>query len=237
MNNENQNVMKTFNQPLSKLTPAIALNLLKHGNFRFMNDLGHEHNLLEKVNQTKDGQTPFAAILSCMDSRTSAELIFDQSFGDIFSIRIAGNVVSPNVLGSLEYAIAVAGSKLVVVLGHTNCGAIKGACDHVEMGNLTQLLDKIQPAVNALHNVPGEHNGNNPEFVNAVAIQHAKNTVKDILDQSEIIREHVYSGKAGIIPAMYDIATGKVYFYDKEAQLSSIIETDAVAADAQQQTA
>ena len=222
--------MRTFNQPISKLTPAVAINLLKHGNFRFMNNLGHEHDLLERVHETKDGQAPFAAILSCMDSRTSAELIFDQSFGDIFSIRIAGNVVSQYVLGSLEYAVAVAGSKLIVVLGHTNCGAIKGACDHVEMGNLTQLLDKIQPAVNANYDIEGEHTGNNPEFVNAVAIQHAKNTVKDVLDGSEILREHVYSGKAGIIPAMYDIATGKVYFYDKEAQLPSIIQSNNVPA-------
>lgn len=217
--------MRTFNQPLSKLTPGIALNLLKHGNFRFMNNIGLERNLLEKVHETKDGQTPFAAILSCMDSRTSAELIFDQSFGDIFSIRIAGNVVSGNVLGSLEYATAVAGSKLIVVLGHTKCGAIKGACDHVEMGNLTQLLERIKPALHAEDKIIGDRSGHNPEFVDAVATLHAKNTVKDILEDSPIIKELVYSGKVGIIPAMYDISTGKVHFYDKEAQLPAIVQS------------
>lgn len=217
--------MRTFNQPISKLTPGIALNLLKHGNFRFMNNIGLDRDLLEKVNETKDGQSPFAAILSCMDSRTSAELIFDQSFGDIFSIRIAGNVVSGNVLGSLEYATAVAGSKLIVVLGHTKCGAIKGACDHVEMGNLTQLLERIKPALLAEDRITGDRTGHNPEFVDAVAMLHAKNTVHDILEGSPIIKQLVVAGKVGIIPAMYDISTGKVHFFDKEAVLPSIVES------------
>ncbi len=216
--------MKTFNKPVSLLTPGIALNLLKHGNFRFMNNIGLNRDLLEIASETKDAQYPFAAILSCMDSRTSAELIFDQGFGDIFSIRIAGNVVSANVLGSLEYAAAVAGSKLIVVLGHTNCGAIKGACDHVEMGNLTQLLDRIKPALAAEDKITGDRTGKNPDFVNAVATIHAKNTVHDILDGSPIIKELVLSGKVGIVPAMYDIATGKVHFYDKDAQLPTIVE-------------
>ncbi len=217
--------MKTFNKPVSLLTPGIALNLLRHGNFRFMNNIGLNRDLLEIVSETKDQQSPFAAILSCMDSRTSAELIFDQGFGDIFSIRVAGNVISGNVLGSLEYAAAVAGSKLIVVLGHTNCGAIKGACDHVEMGNLTQLLDKIKPALSAESKITGDRTGNNPEFVNAVASLHAKNTVHDILEGSPIISELVQSGKVGIVPAMYDIATGKVHFFDKDAQLPNIVET------------
>jgi carbonic anhydrase len=123
-----------------EISPLGALRILKEGNFRFVNNLKKNHDLLEQMNQTKDGQWPFAAILSCMDSRTSAELIFDQGLGEIFSIRIAGNVISENVLGSLEYALAVAGSKLIVVLGHTNCGAIRGACDNVELGHLTTLL-------------------------------------------------------------------------------------------------
>lgn len=217
--------MKTFNQPLSKLTPGIALNLLKHGNFRFMNNFRVTHDHLEKMHSTKDGQFPFAAILSCMDSRTSAELIFDQSFGDIFSIRIAGNVVSPNVLGSLEYATAVAGSKLIVVLGHTRCGAIKGACDHVEMGNLTQLLDHIKPSLKAENTIKGDRTGNNPEFVDAVAALHARNTVHEVLQGSQIINDLVQSGKIGIVPAMYDITTGKVHFFDADAQLPEIVES------------
>ena len=217
--------MKTFNKPVSQLTPGIALNLLKHGNFRFMNNIGINRDLLEILSETKDGQSPFAAILSCMDSRTSAELIFDQGFGDIFSIRIAGNVISGNVLGSLEYATAVAGSKLIVVLGHTNCGAIKGACDHVEMGNLTPLLEKIKPSLANEDKVVGDRTGNNPEFVNAVAALHAKRSVHDILEDSPIIKDLVNSGKVGIIPAMYDIATGKVYFFDKDAMLPGIVES------------
>ena len=131
----------------SSITPAKALEFLKAGNQRFVSNLKVNRNLLQQANETRDGQWPFAVILSCIDSRTSAELIFDQGLGDVFSIRIAGNVVNTDIMGSLEFACKIAGSKLIVVLGHTNCGAIKGACDHVEMGNLTELLSKIQPAV------------------------------------------------------------------------------------------
>ena len=130
-----------------KLTPRAALEILKEGNDRFVKNLKAQRDLLRQINETRDGQWPFATILSCIDSRTSAELVFDQGLGDIFSVRIAGNIVNTDIIGSMEFACKVAGSKLVVVLGHTNCGAIKGACDHVEMGNLTELLSKIQPAV------------------------------------------------------------------------------------------
>src|SRR6187402_3978726 len=133
----------------SSLTPDLALQILKDGNKRFLNNLKANRNLLQQVNETSEGQFPFATILSCIDSRTSAELIFDQGLGDIFSIRIAGNIVNTDILGSMEFACKVAGSKLIVVLGHTKCGAVKGACDHVEMGNLTELLSKIQPSVYA----------------------------------------------------------------------------------------
>jgi len=131
----------------ASITPAKALTFLKEGNLRFINNLKVNRDLLQQANETRDGQWPFAVILSCIDSRTSTELIFDQGLGDIFSIRIAGNVINTDIMGSLEFACKVAGSRLIVVLGHTNCGAIKGACDHVEMGNLTELLSKIQPAV------------------------------------------------------------------------------------------
>ncbi|XZF13807.1 carbonic anhydrase family protein [Chitinophagaceae bacterium MMS25-I14] len=199
----------------SELTPFEALQLLKEGNFRFINNLSRNRDLLELVNKTKDGQWPFAAILSCMDSRTSAELVFDQGLGDIFSVRIAGNVVMEEVLGSLEYATAVAGSKLIVVLGHSNCGAIKGACDHVELGNLTTLLDRIQPAVERETTVKTGRNSHNPEFVEAVAHLNVAYSVEEILRQSKVIRELVEDGRVGIIPAMYDVATGKVKFIEE----------------------
>ncbi|MCC7324371.1 MAG: hypothetical protein IT358_11100, partial [Gemmatimonadaceae bacterium] len=125
----------------------MALEFLREGNRRFVNNLKANRDLLQQANLTRDGQWPFATILSCIDSRTSAELIFDQGLGDIFSVRIAGNIVNTDILGSMEFACKVSGSKLIVVLGHTSCGAVKGACDHVEMGNLTELLAKLQPAV------------------------------------------------------------------------------------------
>src|SRR5215510_7143314 len=131
----------------SSLTPDTALEILKEGNERFVNNLKANRNLLQQVNETSEGQFPFATILSCIDSRTSAELIFDQGLGDIFSIRIAGNILNEDILGSMEFGTKVVGTKIIVVLGHTRCGAIVGACNHVEMGNLTTLLNKIQPAI------------------------------------------------------------------------------------------
>jgi carbonic anhydrase len=140
--------MKTLTKEMqATITPAMALDLLKEGNKRFVNNLKANRNLLEQANETSDGQHPFAVILSCIDSRTSVELIFDQGLGDVFSVRIAGNIINEDILGSMEFACKVAGSKIIVVLGHSKCGAIKGACDHLEMGNLTALLSKIQPAV------------------------------------------------------------------------------------------
>src|SRR6478609_12130870 len=151
-------------------TPSDALQLLKEGNFRFINDMRQHRDLLEEVTHTKDGQKPFAAILSCMDSRTSGELVFDQGLGDIFSIRIAGNVVTNYILGSLEYATAVAGSNLILVLGHTNCGAIKGACDGVELGHLTSLLAGIQPAISMEQTEQRNRSSENEAFVQKVAL-------------------------------------------------------------------
>ncbi|HNF44578.1 MAG TPA: carbonic anhydrase, partial [Ferruginibacter sp.] len=164
--------MKTLNKEIqSTITPRKALELLKNGNNRFVNNLKANRNLLEQVNETSEGQWPFAIILSCIDSRTSAELIFDQGLGDIFSVRIAGNIVNTDILGSMEFACKVAGSKLVVVLGHTKCGAVKGACDHVEMGNLTELLSKLQPAVYSERDTtePGSRNSKNATFVENVS--------------------------------------------------------------------
>lgn len=199
------------------IKPMEALHLLKKGNFRFINNLKVNRDLLEMVNETKDGQWPFAAILSCMDSRTSAELVFDQGLGDVFSIRIAGNVITEGILGSLEYATAVAGSKLIVVLGHTKCGAIKGACDNVKMGNLTSLIERIQPAVAKEHTIKENRTGSNNDFVTEVAVINVMNSVDAIMKQSEIIRKLVDDGSVGIVPAMYDVVTGHVTFYEDQA--------------------
>src|SRR3984957_20200947 len=144
-----------------KLTPDLALEVLKEGNERFVNNIKAHRNLLEQVNETSSGQFPFAAILSCIDSRTSAELIFDQGLGDIFSIRIADNILNDDILGSMEFACKIAGSKLIVVLGHTKCGAIEGACDNIQLGNITALLNKIKPAINQETKTIVERNGNN----------------------------------------------------------------------------
>lgn len=212
---------------VSEMTPADALVLLKEGNFRFLNNLNYKRDLLESVSQTKDGQSPFAAILSCMDSRAPAEIIFDQGLGDIFSIRIAGNIISPGILGSLEYATAVAGSKLIVVLGHTNCGAIKGACDNVELGNLTSLLAHIRPAVELEQTVKANRNSQNPEFVQKVTQLNVNHSVEQMLAESPVIRKLVQEGKVGIVAAIYDVATGKVRFLEEEAagmKLDEVLE-------------
>src|SRR5688572_18126545 len=139
--------MKTLTKEMQmSLTPVKAIDLLKEGNKRFVNNLKVNRNLLQQVNETSGGQYPLAVVLSCIDSRTSAELIFDQGLGDIFSVRIAGNILNEDILGSMEFATNVVGTKIIMVLGHTKCGAIVGACNHVEMGNLTTLLKKIEPA-------------------------------------------------------------------------------------------
>ncbi|SHL92614.1 carbonic anhydrase [Chitinophaga jiangningensis] len=222
--------MKTLNKEAqANITPKQALELLRAGNLRFVENLRVNRNLLQMMNDTSNGQWPMAAIVSCMDSRTSAELIFDQGLGDIFSIRLAGNVISENVLGSLEYACKVAGSKFIVVLGHTKCGAIKGACDHVELGNLTALLGKITPAVFAVKNVPGERNSHNHEFVEAVSRLHVERSVQAIMEQSLILRDMILKGEIGIIGASYDVETGVVSFMDHTLILEGKYEPEAAA--------
>lgn len=216
-------------QPIPQdISPVQAVQILKKGNFRFINNLKVNRDLLEQVNETKDSQWPFAAILSCMDSRTSAELIFDLGLGDIFSVRIAGNIVSEGILGSLEYATAVVGSRLIVVLGHTGCGAIKGACDNVQMGNITTVLDKIQSSVRAENTVKGERTSGNPEFVDAVSKLNVENSINKIMEQSSIIKQLVEEGKVGIIGAMYDVSTGKVSFYENNTTAAAAQEESAV---------
>jgi carbonic anhydrase len=207
--------MKTLNQEIqSKITPRQAVEILQKGNDRFINNYKANRNLLEQVNQTSGGQYPFAAILSCIDSRISSELIFDQGLGDIFSIRIAGNIVNTDILGSMEFACKLAGSNLIVVLGHTKCGAVKGACDHVEMGNLTELLSKLQPAVYEEKETAENRSSKNGKFVENVAAINVRRTVKSVIERSFIIEQMVENGEIGVVGAMYDVETGKVEFYD-----------------------
>jgi carbonic anhydrase len=198
------------------ITPERALEILKEGNQRFVDNLQLDRNLLQQVNETRDGQWPFAIILSCMDSRTSAELIFDQGLGDVFSVRVAGNVVNTDIIGCLEYACKVAGSKLIVVLGHTSCGAIKGACDHIEMGNLTELLAKIQPAIYEERETsdPDKRNSMNPVFVENVSDLNIRRSVKAIVNRSYILDQMVERGEIAIIGAKYHLKSGKVQFFD-----------------------
>lgn len=207
--------MKTLTKEMqTAITPEMALDLLKEGNKRFVNNLKINRNLLQQANETSDGQHPFAVILSCIDSRTSAELIFDQGLGDIFSVRIAGNIINEDILGSMEFGCKVAGSKIIVVLGHTKCGAVKGACDHVEMGNLTALLTKLRPAVDDETTTKENRNSKNEEFVENVSTINVKRTVKSIMERSPILKEMIQNGEIGIVGGTHDIATGQVTFYN-----------------------
>jgi carbonic anhydrase len=206
--------MRTHNkESQSTVTPAAALQFLQEGNQRFVNNLKFNRNLLQQVNETRDGQWPFAVVLSCIDSRTSAELIFDQGLGDVFSVRIAGNIVNEDILGSMEFACKVAGSKLVVVLGHTKCGAVKGACDHVEMGNLTALLSKLQPSVEKETVTKENRNSHNSDFVENVASINVKQMVNAVKERSVVLHEMIAKGEIGICGAMYNVETGYVEFY------------------------
>ena len=193
------------------LTPDTALTILKQGNERFVNNLKANRDLLKQVNETSDGQHPFAVILSCIDSRTSAELIFDQGLGDVFSVRIAGNCVNEDILGSMEFACKVVGVKLIVVLGHSRCGAVKGACDDVRMGNLTALLNKIRPAVDDIRGT-GTGNGSDPEFVERVAGRNVELAMEQIAQRSPILKEMLGAGDIGIVGGIYDVQTGVVEF-------------------------
>jgi len=199
----------------SSLTPDLALQILKQGNERFINNLKANRNLLQQVNETSTGQFPFATILSCIDSRTSAELIFDQGLGDIFSIRIAGNILNEDILGSMEFATKIVGTKVIVVLGHTKCGAIVGACNHVEMGNLTTLLNKIQPAIYHEKVTKDNRSGANASFVYNVTELNVKLTIDRIRRESPIIAELESAGNIKIVGAMYDVENGQVTFFDK----------------------
>lgn len=202
----------------NKATPKEALEILKEGNKRFISGLGVKRNLLEQVTDTSLGQWPIAAILGCIDSRAPTSLVFDQGIGHVFSSRIAGNIINPDVLGGLEYSVKVAGSKIIVVMGHSKCGAVTSACKNVELGNITGLLSKIKPAIASVKNA-GVKEENEEEFVEAVSHENVKESIRQILDGSEIIKELVDSGEVGIIGAYYDVSTGKVEFLEDEAHV------------------
>jgi carbonic anhydrase len=196
------------------VTPSTALEYLREGNERFRANLRANRDLLQQVNQTREGQFPFATVLSCIDSRTSAELIFDQGFGDIFSIRIAGTVINPDILGCMEFASKIAGSRLLVVLGHSNCGAIKGACDGVQMGNLSTLLNKIQPSVYFERTVREGRTSKNGEFVERVSRIQVYRSVESIIEQSLVLRELIEKGELGLIGGSYSVDSGEVEFFE-----------------------
>ena len=198
------------------ITPQKAVELLKEGNERFQKSLKADRDLLEQVTDTKSGQYPFATILSCIDSRVSSELIFDQGIGDIFSARVAGNFVNEDILGSMEFACKLAGTKLVLVLGHTSCGAVKGACDDAKLGNLTALISKIKPAVAAVAEPAdaAERTSKNIDFVNEVAVKNVHMTIDNIRTQSAVLKEMEDNGEILILGGMYDINDGKVTFFE-----------------------
>ena len=204
------------------LTPLDAIEVLRKGNDRFVNNLKSNRNLLQQVNETSDGQHPLAIVLSCIDSRTSAELIFDQGLGDIFSCRIAGNVLNDDILGSMEFACKVAGAKALVVLGHSRCGAIKGACDGVKLGNLTGLLRKIDEAIALETETVTDRTSNNAAFVERVAELNVLHVKQQVMERSPLLAQMVAQTELAIVGGMYDVESGAVDFYDSRMLLGAV---------------
>lgn len=192
----------------SKLSALEVLEILKEGNQRFLNQAPKSRNLLEQVNTTSTGQFPLAVVISCIDSRVPTEMVFDQGIGDIFCVRVAGNVINQDVLGSVEFACKVAGVKLIVVMGHTSCGAVKGACNDVELGNLTGLLNKIKPAISIVANRGVA--ANDAGFVDEVALENVQISLDTILNDSPVLKEMVDNHEVKCAKAMYSVQTGEV---------------------------
>jgi len=194
---------------LQNLTPYQGYELLLEGNKRFINNLNTDHDHLELINQTREGQYPFAVILSCMDSRTSVELIFDQGLGDLFSIRVAGNIVNNDILASIEYATKYVGSKVLMVLGHTECGAINSAKKGVQDGHITELLKQIQPSISkAMLRHESDY-----LFKDKVAYANVEHSLEEILTRSSIVKDMFEKGEIGIIGGVYNIENGQVDFF------------------------
>jgi carbonic anhydrase len=200
----------------SNLSPKEAIELLKEGNHRFVSREMRERDLLAQVEETSKGQFPFACIVGCIDSRVPATTVFDQGIGSLFVATVAGNIINEDILGSLEFGCAAAGSKAIIVLGHTSCGAVKGACDSVELGNLTSLLSKINASVKETvePNDPSMRNSSNLPFVNEVAKNNVLRSVENIRVKSNVLRRLEEDGKITIVGAMYDVSTGQVSFLD-----------------------
>ena len=205
-------------QEQAAATPAQVLDWLRRGNERFHSGKPEMRDMLHDQQVTAVGQYPRAIILSCIDSRAPAEFIFDTGLGDLFNARIAGNIADADLVGSMEFACKVSGAKLILVMGHTSCGAVKGACDRVEMGNLTGLLEKIRPAVDAVKDVPGERNSKNTPFVEAVSEENVRLTVEKIRELSPILKGMETEGEIQIAGCVYDLATGRVQFLEARAR-------------------
>lgn len=207
-------MIKQSKEYLENLTPEKGFELLQEGNKRFIDNLSRDHDHLELINQTREGQYPFAVILSCMDSRTSVELIFDQGLGDLFSVRVAGNIVNNDIIASIEYAIKYVGSKVLMVLGHTECGAIKSAKMGVQDGHITELLKRIHPSISKAM-LQGD---NNHQFADSVAYANVENSLEQIIIRSEIVKSMFESGQIGILGAIYNIENGEVDFFKNLTQ-------------------
>ena len=207
--------MATTKEQQIAMTPESAIQRLKNGNSRFTKNKNFSRDLTSEVKQTSTGQNPYATVLHCIDSRVSAELIFDEGIGDVFSVRIAGNFENEDILGSMEFACKLAGTKVIVVLGHTACGAVKGACDDAKLGNLTALISKLKPAVEAVTEPvdTSKRNSGNIDFVNNVAEKNVYMTIENIREKSPVLKEMEDNGEIKIIGAMYDIKDGSVTFY------------------------
>jgi carbonic anhydrase len=196
------------------ITPAKALEMLKQGNERFVSEKTVERDFLAQVKQTSKGQFPFAAVVSCLDSRIPPAIVFDRGIGDLFVARVAGNFVNDDILGSLEFATKLAGARIIVVMGHTECGAVKGACDSAQLGLLTATLANINPAVKAVQGDYTPRSSQNAKFVQAVSEMNVQLTMQKLRDRSVVLREMIDKGEVGLVGAMYDVSTGKVVFYD-----------------------
>jgi len=196
------------------ITPAKALEMLKQGNERFVSGKSIERDYLAQVKQTSSGQFPFAAVVSCLDSRIPPAIVFDRGIGDLFVARVAGNFVNDDILGSLEFATKLAGAKLILVMGHTECGAVKGACDAAQLGLLTATLANINPAVKAVQGDYTPRNSQNDEFVQAVTEMNVLHTMQTLRDRSVVLREMIDKGEIGLVGAMYDVSSGRVIFYE-----------------------
>ncbi len=209
------NTLAQTKETQASITPEIALNLLKRGNERFIQNKTLSRDFDRQIAKTANAQYPFSVILSCIDSRIPTEIIFDQGIGDIFNIRIAGNIINKDILASLEFACSIIGVPSIIVLGHTDCGAIKGACDQVQVGNLPYLLDKIVPSIKRINELyPDDQTSKNPSYINEVASLNVKVSCEQILQESSILLEMHLQQQIQIAGAMYDVSTGKVEFLD-----------------------